>query len=426
MMSQNIIKEIGNANSQDIMDNIKSIVDAANINVRIKFLPYIPPELKDEKLLNKLLELNYSIKDIIEDESFLKLITANNQTVFEFAVSQQDQYPSFITLSLLDDAEKTIEICAKRCIDLANHKFRTKEIGCLPINDVGLKILAFCLRLQCANNDKDNLYSGHYLFVPPDLNKQELYNEVISMNECPDYMPEEYHTDEIIKCAFTDKNILNNFPNHGKTFGVCFYAYNLDPENVTIPYNVNTKMASDIKKYKDIIKSITPATIEIEYQKIQADSQKYELLISSYPSSMPKLRELFNEKPYLFDIYDFIGKTMTGADFNFFMKDKTIIKLFAGSKIHNRMEFVVGLNVDPVKFNPNARCCEGGIYFIEKKNNKVWREYNYTTMEYFSLVIIPDDAYVYIEDDKFKADKLHIVAFRSLSIIDTVSFALDA
>jgi len=58
------------------------------------------------------------------------------------------------------------------------------------------------------------------------------------------------------------------------------------------------------------------------------------------------------------------------------------------------------------KFNPVGECSAGGIYFIEIDSVHRWLSYSEMPMEYFRIVTIPDDAKVYIENDKFKADKL--------------------
>jgi len=442
MINKKIIEEMINATNSNLEETIEKVVAFANgvidknTPVKIytiaptKILQYIDPKLKDEKLLDKLLQLNYSIEDIIKDDIFLKLIESNKQTVLEFALSQEKQYPEFPILSLLNDNEKTLEICMSRCIDLSNHTIRSKETSHLPINNVGLKVAALCLRLYYAKKIH-TWCDGCFYEIPVLLNDQALYNEIISMNECPLYIPEVYHTDKIIECCFAEKRIIKYIPQCYRTFGMWFYANSLDPENKPSIYgsDYDAKIVKDIKKYKDIIKSTTPATIEAEYQKLEADSLKYKSLIAVYPNhpnSLSELKKLYNENQTLFNIYDFVGKTMTGADFNYFMKDKTIVKLFHSTKNHNGLEFVVGLNTDPKEFNPTESCSKGGIYFIEKQNHKRWKEYNYRTMAYFSLIIVPDDARVYIETDKFKADKLYVVAFRSLDLIETISFAVDA
>jgi len=113
----------------------------------------------------------------------------------------------------------------------------------------------------------------------------------------------------------------------------------------------------------------------------------------------------------LISIYELYGKCMDGKLFKTITRGMVLIKLFAKDKKHNSMIFKEGLNTDPEKFDPTGFCSKGGIYFIEEKYKNDWTSYNNKKMYYASLVSIPDDAMVYVEDRKFKTDKIFVIGF---------------
>jgi hypothetical protein len=421
IMNQEIMMEIANATNSAILNNIDKIINSCTWVNKIIFLPHIKPELKDETLLNKLLELKYSLSDLINDESFNKLIKTNYKSVVDFVLKHHDIESNVPVLSLLADAEKTIEVCASRCINLSNHRIRLRELRYLPVDDIGFKISSMCARLSFSPYWTSSI-SSDYL---KELLNQKLYDNAVSITKCPPYMPNEYQQHEYIKKGLAYKNILNNVPERFRTFGVCFCANKLSIFNSTyFPNPVAT--CAKIKELKDKFDGTTPAEIEIEYQiliknldpnKIQQYMYQYKNLVHQYPASIAELKNLTGPV----NIYNFEGKTMTGADFNYFTKDSTLVKLFTRNKVHNDMEFKLGLNTDPLPFNPIGSCKRGGIYFVEKQNYERWVQYKNKVMRYFSLVVIPDDAQVYIEKDKFKADKINVIAFRSLKLLPSIS-----
>src|SRR5579872_2215212 len=102
------------------------------------------------------------------------------------------------------------------------------------------------------------------------------------------------------------------------------------------------------------------------------------------------------------------GEVLDGKQFNEIFCDWSLVKLTNSTEVHNNFQFKDGLNNDTITFYPKGRCKEGGIYFIEKKNQHKWIHYSNKIgfMMYVRKVIIPDDAKVYIENDKYKADKI--------------------
>ena len=115
------------------------------------------------------------------------------------------------------------------------------------------------------------------------------------------------------------------------------------------------------------------------------------------------------------------GHVFTGIEFNELHKNKSFWKITNKSEKHNGFEFSSGLNVDKKPFiswgrkKPDAT---GGIYFYEFSHIVNWVGNSMLSIigsstdidslrgEYIRQVIIPDDTEVYVEDKKFKANKI--------------------
>ena len=110
------------------------------------------------------------------------------------------------------------------------------------------------------------------------------------------------------------------------------------------------------------------------------------------------------------DISEYLHKEMTGEKFKrrFPKLSEQLVKLTNEKEIHNGFKFETGLNVDSIKFNPIGECLPGGIYFTDLDNLPCWLEYGIRSMKYYRNVIIPDDCRVYIEGNKYKADKIEL------------------
>src|SRR5579872_6169715 len=101
-----------------------------------------------------------------------------------------------------------------------------------------------------------------------------------------------------------------------------------------------------------------------------------------------------------------IGKIFTGSQFNKIFKGVKFVKLTNANEIHNSYQFKDGLNIDNIPFKPIGECEPGGIYFIIDSEIKKWIYYSQQVMTHVRIVNIPNSAKVYVEDGKFKADKL--------------------
>src|SRR5579872_48753 len=105
----------------------------------------------------------------------------------------------------------------------------------------------------------------------------------------------------------------------------------------------------------------------------------------------------------------FEGKELTGDIFNKLFQDMCFVKLTNEEENHNGFQFEDGLNIDTKEFTPYGSCNVGGLYFIQKKYEYKWLNYgNAGPMKYVRRVIVPYDARVYIDNGKFKADKLFL------------------
>lgn len=95
----------------------------------------------------------------------------------------------------------------------------------------------------------------------------------------------------------------------------------------------------------------------------------------------------------------------SGAQFNEIYKGITLYKFLNNNLTHNGFRYVLGSNKDDISFNPNGMCSNGGLYFCDEFNcHLYWRDYG----EKIAIITIPDDARVYIEQGKFKADKINV------------------
>lgn len=110
-----------------------------------------------------------------------------------------------------------------------------------------------------------------------------------------------------------------------------------------------------------------------------------------------------------------INKTISGTEFNILYKDVNFVKLTSEDENHNDLQFHDGLNEDILPFYPHGACHAGGIYFIDEKVMKSWIYYNMKFMVYVRSVQIPDDAQVYIENNKFKTDKIILGSRQNIS-----------
>ncbi len=111
------------------------------------------------------------------------------------------------------------------------------------------------------------------------------------------------------------------------------------------------------------------------------------------------------------------GKVMSGDEFNSAFPDTKFYKLTNKNEVHNEFRFKTGLNVDVLSFSPSGKCSAGGLYFTELQHIPLWLDYR-PEICCIRDVIIPEDARVYIEEKKFKADDSYwALQFRSKTVL---------
>ena len=102
------------------------------------------------------------------------------------------------------------------------------------------------------------------------------------------------------------------------------------------------------------------------------------------------------------------NRVINGKQFNQKYQQNKFVKLTNEKENHHNYQFQTGSNVDSITFNPQGNCQPGGIYFCEISKLSLWLHYNpeIGPMVFVRWVTIPNDAQIYIESDKFKADKI--------------------
>src|SRR5579872_4900984 len=103
-----------------------------------------------------------------------------------------------------------------------------------------------------------------------------------------------------------------------------------------------------------------------------------------------------------------INSILSGEEFNRIFHDRVFVKLTNKFEFHHGFLFKDGLNVDTKKFNPSGNCRPGGLYFTDIKDAYLWVYYSgyIGLMIHMRKVTIPNDATIYIENCKFKTDKI--------------------
>jgi len=97
--------------------------------------------------------------------------------------------------------------------------------------------------------------------------------------------------------------------------------------------------------------------------------------------------------------------SISGGEFNLLYPNIQLYKLTNEDENHNNFQFTDGFNIDYIPFDPTGSCHSGGLYFTEYDKIGMWIYYNKQKMKYIRKVEIINDSKVYVEDNKFKADK---------------------
>jgi hypothetical protein len=107
-----------------------------------------------------------------------------------------------------------------------------------------------------------------------------------------------------------------------------------------------------------------------------------------------------------------LNKEYTGAEINATMvSDDPFVKLTVQDENHNGFVYHTGLNCDTLPFRPQGLCSAGGLYFCRLSDAPHWLDYvqngslSRSRMHHMRYVTLPDDARVFLESVKMKADK---------------------
>ena len=92
------------------------------------------------------------------------------------------------------------------------------------------------------------------------------------------------------------------------------------------------------------------------------------------------------------------------------LKHLKLHKVIKRDDKHYLHTYFEGENVDKIPFNPTGTCKPGGMYFTDYLNVPLYVNYG----KLIADVTLPDDAKVYVETNKFKADKIIISNIRPL------------
>ena len=98
-----------------------------------------------------------------------------------------------------------------------------------------------------------------------------------------------------------------------------------------------------------------------------------------------------------------LHNVLTGTEFNSLHADKKFYKVLNDTLCHFDFTYTEGLNVDTQPFNPSSTCSKGGLYFCEEEHLHL---YLFSYGSICATVSIPDNALVYKEDTKYKANQL--------------------
>ena len=96
--------------------------------------------------------------------------------------------------------------------------------------------------------------------------------------------------------------------------------------------------------------------------------------------------------------------TLSGTEFNEKYPNTEFYKVLTNGCKHYGFTYQHGLNVDHIPFNPSGECSAGGLYFTELDKLGCWIHAP-NSGSYIAKVSIPSNAYVYVEQNKFKADQ---------------------
>ena len=175
-----------------------------------------------------------------------------------------------------------------------------------------------------------------------------------------------------------------------------------------IPENIGIIAVRDNPKNLGFISNQTENICLIA---LESDISVYNLIRINNPRINYIIQLIYNflEYPNIFNLKKFYQSNFYPKNifsgYNFNLKyTGPFLKILKSSLIHGNFKYNPGLNRDTNKFIPYGNNLQGGLYFSNYKdifNSRVFGEY-------LCEIKIPEDALVYINQNKFKSDKIII------------------
>jgi hypothetical protein len=100
-----------------------------------------------------------------------------------------------------------------------------------------------------------------------------------------------------------------------------------------------------------------------------------------------------------------LGKVISPKEFREAFPNQKCYKLTNESENHYGFQYKTGLNVDNNEFNPSGECSKGGLYFFKEDQLIYYKSLVENIKWIREVVTFPKDAKIYVEPNKFKADK---------------------
>jgi hypothetical protein len=98
-------------------------------------------------------------------------------------------------------------------------------------------------------------------------------------------------------------------------------------------------------------------------------------------------------------------KVISPQEFREAFPNQKCYKLTNELENHYGFQYKTGLNVDTNPFNPTGDSKEGGLYFFKEDQLIYYKKYTNSIEWIREVVSFPEDAKIYVEENKFKADK---------------------
>jgi hypothetical protein len=101
---------------------------------------------------------------------------------------------------------------------------------------------------------------------------------------------------------------------------------------------------------------------------------------------------------------------LTGFEFKQQYPNYQAVKIIGNN--HNNYHYQLGLNIDPIPFQPSGYCQAGGLYFTSMQCLPYYMERHGYEIAYIEII---DDCIIYLEDClQYKTDKLFITKIISI------------